>query len=124
VAFIAPTVSPETRTLKVRFEFDNADLALKPGMYANVELDLESADGVVVPDSAVMDTGARQVAFVEVDEGRFQPRRVRTGLRMDGRVQILEGLRAGERVAIRANFLLDSESRLRAALAPADAAAP
>ncbi len=121
VAFVAPTVNPETRTLKVRFEFDNPDLALKPGMYANVELDLASADGVVVPDSAVMDTGARQVAFVDAGGGRFEPRRVHTGVRMDGRVMVLDGLRAGERVAVRANFLLDSESRLRAALAPAAA---
>ena len=118
VKFVWPVLTPETRTLKVRFEFDNPDGALKPGMFADVDLVLDVANGVVVPDEAVMDTGTRQVVFVDTGDGRFEPRDVKVGLRADGRVQVVEGLRDGERVAAAANFLLDSESRLRAALAP------
>lgn len=116
VKFVSPTLNPETRTVKVRFDFDNPDGALKPAMYANVQITLLAADGVVVPDSAVMDTGLRQVVFVAADDGTFAPRVVRVGIRSEGRAQILEGLRDGERVAVAANFLLDSESRLRSAL--------
>jgi multidrug efflux pump subunit AcrA (membrane-fusion protein) len=119
VKYVFPYLNPETRTLKVRFEFGNADGALKPGMYANVQLALQTADGVVVPDAAVMDTGLRQVVFVAGANGMFEPRAVKVGIRTEGRAQILEGLKEGERVVVAANFLLDSESRLRSALAPA-----
>ncbi len=122
VAFIYPYMDPATRTLKIRFDFPNPDIALKPAMYVNVELQVAVADGIVVPDSAVMDTGSRKVAFVDAGGGRFEPRVVRTGLRADGRVQVMDGLRAGEKVAVAANFLLNSESRLRAALQPASQA--
>ncbi len=124
VQFVSPSLDPETRTLKVRFDFDNPDGMLKPGMYADVRLTLEAADGLVVPDSAVMDTGVRQVAFVATGDGRFAPREVKVGLRTGGRALILAGLQDGEHVAVAANFLLDSESRLRAALAPAADAGP
>jgi Cu(I)/Ag(I) efflux system membrane fusion protein len=86
-------------------------------MYADVFLDLESATGVVVPDSAVIDTGVRQIAFVDLGGGSLEPREVKVGVRGDGKAQILSGVKEGERVAVRANFLLDSESRLKAALA-------
>jgi len=85
-------------------------------MYVDVMPDLETREGVVIPDSAVIDTGTRQVIFVRSGDG-FEPRQVRIGSRGNGEALILEGLRAGERVAVRANFLLDSESRLRAAVA-------
>jgi len=124
VAYIYPYLDPKTRTLKVRFDFPNTDLRLKPAMYANVEMVLDAGDGVVVPDSAVMDTGTRQVVFVEGEDGVFQPRRVRVGIRADGKAQILDGLHEGERVAVAANFLLDSESRLRSALGGGDEALP
>jgi Cu(I)/Ag(I) efflux system membrane fusion protein len=116
VAFIYPTFSPETRTLKVRFEFPNPGLRLKPQMYANVSLDLDSVVGVVIPDSALIDTGLRQIAFVDTGNGGFEPREVKVGVRGGGKAQILSGVKEGEKVAVGANFLLDSESKLRAAL--------
>ena len=116
VSFVYPTYSPETRTLKVRFEFPNPGLRLKPQMYANVSLDLGGATGVVVPDSALIETGVRQIAFVDTGDGSFEPREVKVGVRGNGKAQILSGVKAGEKVAVGANFLLDSESRLRAAL--------
>jgi membrane fusion protein, copper/silver efflux system len=119
VKYIYPYLNPEARTLKVRFDFPNPDLALKLDMYVTVELPVQSEEGVVVPDSAIIDTGVRQVVFVTPSEGRFEPRMVKVGIRADGRAQILSGVRAGERVAIKANFLLDSESRLRAAIGAA-----
>lgn len=116
VAFIYPFLDPESRTVKVRVELSNPGLQLKPGMYVDVTPELPSPAGVVVPDSAVIDTGVRQVVFVQTATG-FEPRQVQVGTRGDGQSLILAGLDAGERVAVRANFLLDSESRLRAAVA-------
>ncbi len=124
VAFIYPTFSPETRTLKVRFEFPNPGLRLKPQMYANVLLDLHSVTGVVIPDSALIETGVRQIVFVDAGDGSFEPREVKVGVRGDGKAQILSGVKAGENVAVRANFLLDSESKLRAALTKMTGGAP
>ncbi len=121
VGFVYPTVDPATRTLRARIELANPSLQLKPGMYLDVTPELETQEGVVVPDSAVLDTGLRQVVFV-ARNGRFEPREVRVGLRGGGEAAILSGVAAGERVAVRANFLLDSESRLRAAVA--DMSAP
>lgn len=124
VTFIYPTLSPESRTLKVRLEFDNPDGHLKPGMFVDVTSDLQTAEGVSVPEDAVIDSGLRQVIFVESAPGTFEPREVQVGLRGNGRAVILSGVAEGERVATRANFLLDSESRLRAALAASQATAP
>ena len=117
ITFIAPTVATDTRTLKVRFEFPNPGTALKPGMFANVELRADATEGIVIPDSALIDTGERQVVFVSKGSGRFEPREVKVGIRSGGRVQVLSGVALGDQVVIRANFLLDSESRLRAAIA-------
>ncbi len=117
VAYVYPTLSADTRTLKVRFDFPNPGLRLKPQMYADVSLDLVSATGVVIPDSALIDTGLRQIVFVDLGGGSLEPREVTVGVRGDGKAQILSGVKEGERVAVRANFLLDSESRLRAAIA-------
>jgi multidrug efflux pump subunit AcrA (membrane-fusion protein) len=119
VTFVSPFLSPESRTLKVRFEFPNPKLVLKPQMYADVSLALASAKGVVIPDSAILDTGLRKVVFVEVSQGVFEPREVQTGVRGEGKAEILAGVAEGEKVVIKANFLLDSESRLRAALTKA-----
>jgi membrane fusion protein, copper/silver efflux system len=116
IAFVYPTLSPESRTLKVRVEVPNRGLLLKPGMYVDVSVDLDRQRGVIVPDSAVLDSGLRQIVFVEIGPGRFAPREARIGLRADGRALVLAGVAAGERVATRANFLLDSESQLRAAI--------
>ena len=123
VTFIYPTLSAESRTLKVRLELGNLDGHLKPGMFVDVTADLEAADGIAVPEDAVIDTGLRQVVFVELEPGTFEPRDVQVGLRGAGRVVILSGVGEGERVATRANFLLDSESKLRAALQAAQAPA-
>jgi Cu(I)/Ag(I) efflux system membrane fusion protein len=92
-------------------------------MFVDVTADLEAADGIAVPEDAVIDTGLRQVVFVELEPGTFEPRDVQVGLRGAGRVVILSGVGEGERVATRANFLLDSESKLRAALQAAQAPA-
>ncbi len=116
IAYIYPTLSPESRTLKVRFEFPNPGLRLKPQMYADVFLELASATGVVIPDSALIETGLRQIVFVDLGGGSLEPREVKVGVRGDGKAQILSGVKEGERVAVRANFLLDSESKLKAAL--------
>lgn len=124
VAFVYPYLDPESRTLRARFSFPNADGVLKPGMYANVLLEAGGGDGVIIPDNAVMDTGERKIVFVSKGDGLFEPRAVETGVRTEGKVQILAGVMAGEEVVVRANFLLDSESRIRAALsgsAPAPA---
>lgn len=115
VTFIYPTVDAQSRTLKARLEFPNPGLLLKPGMYVDVTPDLDTRSGIVIPDSAVIDTGVRQVVFV-ARGARFEPREVRVGNRSGGQALILSGIAAGERVAVRANFLLDSESRLRAAI--------
>jgi len=117
VTYIYPTLNPETRTLRARLEFQNPDFALKPGMFANVELPLDATEGIVIPDSAVIDTGERQVVFVSLGGGQFEPREVKLGVRGSGKAQILSGVAAGDQVVTRANFLLDSESQLRAAVA-------
>ncbi len=116
IDYVYPYVDSESRTLKVRFSFSNKDLLLKPGMYVDVNLKFDYPEGVVIPDSAVMDSGIRKIVFVEKTEGRFEPREVKTGVRSDGKAQILSGISAHERVAVKANFLLDSESRLRAVI--------
>jgi len=123
VTFVYPTVDPQSRTLKARLEFPNPGLALKPGMYVDVTPDLGAQSGIVVPDSAVIDTGVRQVVFVQ-QGGTFEPREVRIGSRANGKAVVLSGIAEGERVAVRANFLLDSESRLRAAIQALPPAAP
>jgi Cu(I)/Ag(I) efflux system membrane fusion protein len=124
VMYLYPTLNPDSRTLRARFEFPNPGFALKPGMYANVELDVGSGLGIVIPESAVIDTGERQVVFVALEGNLFEPRLVIVGARNEGRAQVLSGVAAGERVVVRANFLLDSESRLRAAIAAVPAPAP
>ena len=123
VAYVLPLLDPQSRTIKVRLEFPNPDLALKPGMFGDVTLAVEAADGVTVPESAIIDSGTRQVVFVGVGGGRYEPRLVRLGVRGDGRAEVLSGVAEGEQVVVRANFLLDSESRLRALVEQAPNAA-
>ncbi|MGD9724805.1 MAG: efflux RND transporter periplasmic adaptor subunit [Nitrospiraceae bacterium] len=118
VSFIYPVVSRETRTAKIRVEVPNAGQMLKTDMYASVELSapLAAAQALAVPESAVLDSGTRQVVLVDRGEGRFEPREVRLGARGDGYYEILSGLQPDERVVVGANFLIDAESNLRAAL--------
>jgi Cu(I)/Ag(I) efflux system membrane fusion protein len=118
VAFVYPTVNAQTRTAKVRIEVPNPELLLKTDMYATVEIaaPAESATVLAVPDSAVLDTGTRQTVLVARGEGRFEPRAVKLGARAGGYAAVIEGLRDGEKVVTGANFLIDAESNLRAAL--------
>lgn len=116
VTFVSPVVDQETRTVKARFEFANAGLALKPGMFADVEMAVQSATGFIVPDSALMDTGARKLVYVEREKGTFEPRGVDVVMQSGGRAVLSSGVKAGEPVVVKANFLIDSESRLRATI--------
>ena len=116
VSFIYPAVNPTSRTMQVRLTFDNSRLRLRPGMFADVTLDLGAVEGLVVPADALVDTGESQYLFVALPGGRFEPRSVRVGVRTGDRIQILSGTAAGETVVTTANFLVDSESRLRAAI--------
>lgn len=117
VAFIDPQVDPKTRTVKVRIEFPNPKGELKPEMFGQVELRTQGRKGLTVPLDAVLDSGARKVVFIALGDGRFEPREVQTGATLGERVEVIGGLKAGEEVITRANFLVDSESRLKAALA-------
>ncbi len=116
VTFVYPALAAGSRTLQARVEFRNPGLKLRPGMYGDVTLDLGDRNAIVVPAEALVDTGEIQYVFVSKGSGRFEPRRVRAGWSGGGRVAVLEGLAEGERVVTTANFLLDSESRLRAAI--------
>jgi RND family efflux transporter MFP subunit len=126
VQFLYPALNTGSRTLQARIELQNPGLALRPGMYGDVTLDTGAGAGeaVVVPVDALVDTGEQQYLFVDRGGGRFEPRAVRAGATGGGQVAILEGLAEGERVVTTANFLLDSESRLRAAVEGFAAPAP
>lgn len=119
VVYIYPYVDTRTREVQVRLEFENPTGLLKPGMFATVELQSTlKREAVLVPRAAVIATGTRSVAFVSLGEGKFEPRDVRMGAETgDGQVEVLEGLRPGELVVTSGQFLLDSESRVREALA-------
>ena len=116
VIFIDPILDPRTRTAKVRLEFPNRGGELRPEMFGEVTLQMPARQGLRIPVDAVIDSGTRKVVFVALEEGRFQPREVKLGAVSGEAVEVLSGLRAGERVVTRANFLIDSESRLRASL--------
>lgn len=121
VTFIYPTVSEATRTVKARLEFPNPDFILKPEMYAQVEIRADLDEKLSIPDSAVISTGTRDIAFVDRGDGYFEPREVKLGVRLPDRFEVLEGLKDGEQVLASGNFLVDSESKLKAALAAAGA---
>jgi membrane fusion protein, copper/silver efflux system len=116
VSWIAPALDEATRTARVRLQLANPGGRLKPGMFAQAELLTAMARGPVVPVDALLDTGTEQFVFVAKGDGYYEPRRIHAGHRIDGQVQVLEGLRAGEQVAASATFFIDSESQLRAAL--------
>jgi Cu(I)/Ag(I) efflux system membrane fusion protein len=123
VAFFYPTVTPETRTGRVRIELANPGALLKPSMYASVELAAgRGRKAVTVPISAVIDSGVRQVVLVQVGEGRFDPREVKLGARANEYVEVMDGVKEGEAVVVAANFLIDAESNLKAALSSFQAA--
>ncbi len=118
VTFIAPIIDQATRTLKIRLDVPNADGKLKPGAFATAEIDLPLGRGLSIPESAVVHTGTRNVVFVvhRADDGsaHIVPREVTLGPQVSGHYRVTNGLAAGESVATSAQFLIDSESRLRA----------
>lgn len=116
VAFLDPTIDPTTRTLKARIEFANPDGELKPEMYAHVVVGGSRAKGIAVPDSAVISTGERNIVFVAKGDGVFEPREVALGARVRNLYEIKQGVSEGENVVTGASFLLDSESKLKAAI--------
>lgn len=118
VTFIYPTVDPITRTVKVRLEFPNPDFQLKPQMFADVDLEVNYGNQIVVPQEAVLDSGKEQRVFIAKGDGHFEPREITIGARLEGKVVVLSGLKAGETVVTSGNFLIDSESRLKSSMGP------
>lgn len=116
VTYVAPTVEEKTRTVKVRLEVDNPGGRLKPDMYVDVALQAGGGPALVVPFAAVIDAGERRLVFLDHGDGRYEPREVRLGARAEGGYEVLSGLVEGDRVVTAANFLIDSESSLEAAL--------
>ncbi len=117
VTLIYPHLMAETRSARLRIELPNPDDVLRPDMYADVEIATGKAEPVLtVSNSAVIDTGSKQIVLLDKGEGRFEPREVKVGLRGDGRVEIKEGLSEDDKVVVSANFLIDAESNLKAAL--------
>jgi Cu(I)/Ag(I) efflux system membrane fusion protein/cobalt-zinc-cadmium efflux system membrane fusion protein len=112
---ILPQVDMTTRTVRVRLVFSNPGVILKPGMYVNVAISVRLGRQMVIPASAVLQTGTRAVAFVDHGNGSLEPRTVEIGPQLDDSVVVLSGLKAGEKVVSSANFLVDSEAQLQAA---------
>ena len=115
ISFIYPDVDPVTRTVKARLEFPNPGLKLKPQMFAAVQLKVNYGTQIVVPGEAVLDSGKEQSVFIAKGDGHFEPRKITTGAKLDGKVVVVAGLKPGETVVTSGNFLIDSESRLMSA---------
>jgi RND family efflux transporter MFP subunit len=115
IDFLQPQVDPITRTLKVRLNMDNPGVMLKPDMYADVDFPVTIPSKLTVPADAVLNAGERKTVFIDRGNGYFEPRQVKTGEREGDRIQILSGLTGGERVVTSGNFLIDSESQMKAA---------
>jgi len=113
IDFVAPALDAQTRTAKVRFSIPNPGGQLKPQMFTDVELKVNLGQKLAVPDDAVIDTGLRKIVYVDKGDGYFEPRAVTTGLRAEKLIEILSGLKAGEKIASAANFLIDSEAKLK-----------
>jgi membrane fusion protein, copper/silver efflux system len=113
IDYIYPTISADTRTAKVRLTLQNPKGDFKPQMFTNVEIRISLGKKLVVPESAVIDTGVEQVVYVDRGNGVYEPRVVQVGLRADGAVEVLRGLKGGEKVVSSANFLIDSEAQLK-----------
>lgn len=113
---ILPQVDPMTRTVRVRLVFSNPGVVLKPGMYVDVNIDVPLGRQLVIPSSGVLRSGTRQLAFVDHGEGYLEPRELEVGPSLDDHTIVLKGLRSGERIVSSANFLVDSEAELQAAL--------
>ncbi len=125
VTYVYPTLNPQTRSVPVRLELANPGGLLKPAMYADIELAAPAREKVMtVPTSAVIFGGKRQIVLVELAEGRFEPRQVKLGIQGNDYVEVLEGVGEGEKVVVTANFLIDAESNLKAAVAGLTQAQP
>ena len=116
VTYIYPVLAAATRTVKVRFEIPNPEWKIKPGMFANVDFKISHGKRLIIPSTAVLDSGTEQLVFVDQGQGRFEPRTVKVGSRTKETYEILKGVAPGEMVVTRGNFLIDSESNLKAAL--------
>ncbi|MET0342406.1 MAG: efflux RND transporter periplasmic adaptor subunit, partial [Polyangiales bacterium] len=116
VSYVDPLLDPKTRTVRVRLAVPNPTGVLRPEMFGDVVLHGSEREGLRVPADAVIESGTRSVVFVALGEGKFRPREVKLGHRLGDDVEVLAGLAAGENVVVGANFLLDSESRLRSTL--------
>ncbi|HCR5178762.1 TPA: efflux RND transporter periplasmic adaptor subunit, partial [Legionella pneumophila] len=114
--FIYPTIDMKTRTAKVRFEVDNQKEQLKPGMYVNLELKVPLGERLVVPKNAVLLTGERAVVFIYHGNGKIEWRDVTLGVRAGDLLEIIKGVKEGDQIITSANFLIDSESQLKAAM--------
>jgi Cu(I)/Ag(I) efflux system membrane fusion protein len=117
VGFVDPLLDPKTRTAKIRVSFANPGLDLKPDMFGEVSFESSPRQGLRVPLDALIDSGTEKVVFLALGEGRFQPRQITVGAQTAEYVEVLSGLAEGDQVVTRATFLIDSESRLRSALA-------
>jgi Cu(I)/Ag(I) efflux system membrane fusion protein len=115
VSYVYPTLNTEARTVRVRVDLPNPGLRLKPGMFGTVTLQTDAARTLVVPKEAVLDTGLRQLVFLDRGEGTYAPYPVKLGRRSQDDVEVLEGLKEGDRIVTSANFLLDAESKLTSA---------
>jgi Cu(I)/Ag(I) efflux system membrane fusion protein len=113
INYVYPTLDNVSRTAKARFTIPNSKGIFKPQMYSDMEISIGLGNQLAVPESAVINTGKRQIVYVDLGNGNFQQRQVKTGLRVDGMIQILSGIKAGEVVSTSANFLIDSEARLK-----------
>ena len=115
VVFVEPSLAAETRTARVRMEFPNPGLRLKPGMYGDVTIRVRGGAVLAVPREAVLDSGTRTLAFLDRGDGRFEPREIKTGRTFGGNIEVRDGLQAGDKVVTSGTFLIDSESKLMAA---------
>ena len=113
IDYIYPTISADTRTAKIRLKLPNPDYKLKPQMFANVEIRINLGKKLLIPESAVIDTGRGIIAYVDLGDGNFEPREIEVGLSTDRSIEVLRGLKAGEKVVSQANFLVDSEAQLK-----------
>lgn len=115
INYIYPEIEMETRTAKARIELDNQDQKLKPGMFSNIVIKKNLGEAIIVPDDAVIDTGTRKIVFVKAGPLRFEPRDVKAGPRIENKFVILSGIKEGEEIVTSAHFLIDAESKFRAA---------
>jgi RND family efflux transporter MFP subunit len=113
---VLPQIDVTTRTVPVRFVFNNTGIALKPGMYVNVSIAVPLGRQLVIPASGVLQSGTQEMAFIDRGDGYLEPREIEVGSRLDDHAVVLKGLKVGERIVSSANFLVDSESQLQAAI--------